>query len=51
MRRNRLRSSEGERPQNVWESGAQDRCLVCGRETNGKAICSDPNCATELALG
>lgn len=50
MRRNRLRA-EGERPQNVWESGAQDRCIVCDRETNGKAICSDPNCAAELALG
>ncbi|MFZ5816215.1 MAG: hypothetical protein ACOY93_13105 [Bacillota bacterium] len=48
MRENRQRRPEAERGSDPWE---ENRCLVCGRESNGKAICSDPNCAVELALG
>lgn len=51
MRNNRRHRPEGERIQNVWERATDDRCLVCGRQTQGKAICADPNCAAELAMG
>lgn len=51
MRKSRLQEPEEEQNQNVWEPQSDDRCLVCGRETNGKAICTDPNCAAELAMG
>jgi hypothetical protein len=51
MRKNRLSRPEGEPASSQQESQHDDRCMVCGREANGKAICADPNCAHELALG
>lgn len=35
----------------VWEPESDQRCIVCNRPSNGKAICADPVCAQELARG
>lgn len=50
MRKNQAQKPEDERIKNVWDPQDEQRCLVCGRKSNGKAICSDPNCAAELAM-
>lgn len=51
MRKMPQHKVEGERAPSMWQIASNDRCLVCGRQSNGKAICPDPNCASELALG
>lgn len=35
----------------VWDPKSSDRCIVCSRPANGRAICSDARCAEELARG
>lgn len=35
----------------LWDPDADDRCIVCSRPSNGKAVCSDVRCAEELARG
>lgn len=50
MRKNSQQTVERDRLQ-AAELIISDRCLVCGRDSKGKAICTDPNCAAELALG
>lgn len=51
MRKRPQQKVEGERGPSMWEGTSNDGCIVCGRQSNGKAICPDPNCASELALG
>lgn len=34
-----------------WDPDSERRCIVCNQPTAGKAICSDPRCAAELADG
>jgi hypothetical protein len=35
----------------VWDPESNERCIVCSRPSDGKAICSDIRCAQELARG
>lgn len=35
----------------VWDPQADQRCIVCGQPSGGKAICANERCAEELAQG
>lgn len=34
----------------LWDPESNERCIVCSRPSDGKAICSDARCAQELAF-
>lgn len=35
----------------AWDPEDGNRCIVCKRPSGGKAVCSEPACAAELASG
>lgn len=45
----RLYVEDEDQLQLLWHPDDGDRCIVCSRPSRGKAICSDPRCAEELA--